>query len=98
MARPIPLDRLMRIMRYHSVELQHQIGSCPIQLSIPTDGKGVRVKVSVPSGYRSQIPDHVTFTLDGQAYDIPLETKEDFQSYVLQSRDEASRRHDGKRY
>lgn len=85
MATLIPFDRLLRIMRHHSLELQHHIGSCPIQLSLPTDGKGVRVKVSVPSGYRFQIPDHVIFTLDGQDYVISLETAEDFQSYVLHS-------------
>ena len=85
MATLIPLDHLLRLMRWHSVELQQQIGSCPIQLSLPTDGKGVRVKVSVPPGCRSQIPDHVTFTLDGQPYVIPLETDEDYQDYVLLS-------------
>ena len=89
---PIPPDRLLLLMRDHSVELQRKISNIPMQLSIPTDGKGLRVKVSVPKGYRSQIPDNVTFTMDGKSYLIPLETEEDYQNYVLLSPKYASSR------
>ncbi len=92
MPSPVSLDDLMRIMREFSLELQDQIASFPIQLSIPVDGQGVRVKVSVPPGYRSRIPETVTFTLDGKPQVISLEAEEDYQDYEPLSSDHTSLR------
>jgi hypothetical protein len=80
----IPYDRLAQIMRQHSLELEQRLGGIPVQLSVPVDGKGIRIKVSVPPGYRSQVPRFVTFTLEGESYVIPLEVEEDYQEYRLQ--------------
>ena len=79
----IPLNRLIPLMRHESVAFEKRIGTCSMQLSIPTDGKGVRVKVSVQPGHRSEIPNEVTLTLDDQTFVIPLEVEEDYQNYVL---------------
>jgi hypothetical protein len=80
----IPLNNLVSLLSQDSLSLDRQIGTCPMQLSLPTDGKGVRIKVSVQSGHRSEIPDEISYSLDANAYAIPLDVQEDYQHYVIQ--------------
>jgi len=40
--------------------------------------------VSVQSGHRSEIPDEISYSLDANAYAIPLDVQEDYQHYVIQ--------------
>jgi len=83
-ATPVTLDRLVRILRNHSVALQQRIAApCPMTLSLPTDGRGIRVRVSVPAGCGSQVPGQINFTLDGQEDIIPLEVQEGFPQFAL---------------
>jgi hypothetical protein len=59
------------------------IGSS-VQLSMPTDGKGARIKVSVPPEDVAKVPKSTVITVEGEEIKIPLEASGDYQDYVLQ--------------
>ena len=58
---------------------QMQVGS--VQLSMPLDGKGARIRVSVKGGERVRIPKHVNVEIDGRHVRIPIEVVPDYEEY-----------------
>jgi hypothetical protein len=59
------------------------VGVAPVQLSMPTDGKGPRIKVSVCKGEASRVPTQVPFDIDGEVVSVVLEAVEDYPGIVL---------------
>ena len=53
------------------------------QLSIPVDGKGLRVKVSVRKGERPAYVGKVAWKIGEETVAIPLEIVEDYEEYSL---------------
>ncbi len=53
------------------------------QLSIPVDGKGLRVKVSVRKGERPAYVGKVAWKIGEETVAIPLEIAEDYEEYSL---------------
>ena len=82
MSRPATASEIQRILRERSHELEAMIGIAPMQLSMPADGHGSRVKASVLPGMGSGIPQSVEFTLDGIPLIIPLETVEELEDPI----------------
>ncbi len=72
---------LHKILRDRSLEIEDRLAVSPVQLSMPVDGKGVRIKVSVQKGFGGALPSKIEFPLDGETLEIPLEVREDFQDY-----------------
>ncbi|HID78410.1 MAG TPA: hypothetical protein EYP56_20765 [Planctomycetaceae bacterium] len=81
MARPATADQLREILEEHSLQLQRQLGLTRVQFSLPADGKGLRIKVSVPAGEEAPIPSRMEFSLHGHQVEVPLERSEDYQPY-----------------
>ncbi len=72
---------LLRLLRERAPEVRQRLAVEDAQLSLPTDGKGLRIKVSVRPGMSSELPHHIEFELDNRIIDVPLEVDEDFQEY-----------------
>ena len=83
MTRKATANDILYILKEHSVSLQRRIPVSPVQFSLPTDGKGPRVRVSVCPNSKSKIPDVIEFDLDGDIVELPLEIREDYQDYEL---------------
>lgn len=83
MARSATPRDMLHILRHHSVELQRQLAVSPVQLSMPTDGKGARIKVSVRPGQRQKVPRMIDFVMEDDVVKIRLEVSEDYQDYEL---------------
>jgi hypothetical protein len=81
MTEPATADHLLLILREHALELRERLGVREVQFSLPTDGKGFRIKVSVRRGMKSDLPRRIEFELDDRIIDVPLEISEDFQDY-----------------
>lgn len=63
-------ERLLGLLRLESA-----------QLCIPTDGKGLRIRVSVPPGSGRHIPETIALDVHGETVEVGLELAEDYQDY-----------------
>lgn len=66
-------------------KILEQIPVPQVQLSLPVDGKGIRIKASVPSGERSNVPATVEVSLSGKTLKIPVQADEDIEEFVAQT-------------
>lgn len=75
--------QLREIMASRSVELQVQLEKFTpdVQLSMPVDGDGVRLRVSVAPGEEAKIPKTLDLPFNGSTVRIPLEARPDLQAY-----------------
>lgn len=78
--RTVTFDELRRILREHSDQLCRMLGEPRAQLSIPMDGRGLRILAGVP---RPGASGHVmlSYSLDGKKLKIPVELSDDFENY-----------------
>jgi len=60
-------------------ECERRLALYPILLSLPIDGEGPRIRVSVPRDQMDRVPDSLTFELEGEelhvrceAYELPM--------------------------
>ena len=81
MARKATVKEILFILSNYSLDLVKQIHTDPVQLSLPTDGKGIRIKVSVLPGQKDQVPEMIRFSLNDDTLILPLEAAEDYQQY-----------------
>ena len=83
MKRTTTFEDLQEILTKHSVRLLERLKVREANLSIPTDGQGLRIKVSVHPGTKgSEKRERVDFELDdGSIVEVRLEVVEDFQEY-----------------
>jgi hypothetical protein len=72
------LEQLTEILRTHPSELLKKLGLKRAQLSMPVDGKGIRIRVSVSPPDLKKVPREIPFQLDSQAFNIPLEAIADY--------------------
>lgn len=72
---------LLDILRQHSLEFERRLAVAPLQLSVPTDGKGARIKVSVKPGQLPNLPKSIEFALRGDIVEVLLEASDDYQDY-----------------
>jgi len=77
-------QELVRILREQPLELQAALGVSMAQLSIPTDGRGLRIRVSMPAGADVSIPETIQWRLGDELVEIALEAAGDYQDYELQ--------------
>jgi len=77
---------ILKILNAHSIEVfgRLRLSVHVAQLSMPADDKGPRIKVSIRPGSKVEVPSRLTFELNGQNIQVPLETAEDYQVYSLQ--------------
>jgi len=86
MARTATAGELLQILRTYSHELQRRLHLPEAQFSLPTDGRGLRIKVSVRPHRHADLPNRIMFEMGGAILEIPLEVSEDFQDYELHRR------------
>ena len=74
---------LMKILNERSSSLVTLLSSSvsPIQLSMPTDGKGARIRVSVHPQDVAKVPKSAELTIEGENIEVPLEASGDYQDY-----------------
>ncbi len=60
-------------------EILRQIPVEPVQLSLPLDGAGIRIKASVPHGLAASVPASIEVTLNGETVEIAVEASEDYE-------------------
>lgn len=86
MSRKATVREIILLLREYGPELEKQIPAEPVQLSFPTDGKGIRIKVSVRPGQKDQVPEMLEFNFHDNTLILPLEVAEDYQEYEPHSK------------
>ncbi len=81
MGRPATFEELRQILSERSADLQRQLKVADAQLGIPTDGKGLRIQVSIRPGTAVKIPEVISFELADGSVDVTLEVIENYQQY-----------------
>lgn len=81
--REVTAAQLRDILAHRSVDLLLQLEKFTpdVQLSMPIDGKGVRLRVSVAPGEEGKIPKSLDVSCNGGAVRIPLEVRPDLEAY-----------------
>lgn len=83
MSRQATAIEVATILREQSSRFLRVLQLKDAQLSIPVDGKGLRVRVSVRKGERRSDVDSVTWQMDEKQVIIPIEVVEDYEDYYL---------------
>ena len=87
MSRQATFDDLAALLRGHSEDIQKKLDVPQANMSIPTDGKGLRIRVSVPEDSSGDFPEQIKMSLDdGSEVDVPLEVHRDFRPYELRAK------------
>ncbi len=60
-------------------EILRQIPVGQVQLSLPLDGAGVRIKASVPHGRAALVPKSIEVFSNGETVEIAVEACEDYE-------------------
>ncbi len=80
MGRPATYEDLSEVLRDQSDAIQQTLNVDRANMFIPTDGKGLRIRVSVPQDSPEDLPEQIEMCLtDGTDVDVPLEISRDFQ-------------------
>jgi hypothetical protein len=70
---------LRRVLAEHADDLLRRLNIGPVNLSLPVDGKGDRIKVSVLPGKETSVPENVEVELDGRHLLVKLQGVGDYQ-------------------
>ncbi len=82
MGRPATFNDLTEVLREQSEAIKQKLNVDRANMFIPTDGKGLRIHVSVPKGCPDGLPEHIEMRLnDGTDVDVTLEISKDFQPF-----------------
>ena len=81
MARDATIGDIRRLLREHSADFAAHLDAPEVQLSVPVDGKGARVRVSVRDMEGRTFGKAVVYRLDGEEVKIPIEVAADYQEY-----------------
>lgn len=77
-------QQIQNILSEDVEQILDQIPIEQIELSLPTDGKGVRVLVRVEKNFAEQVPSQVTVTHRKRSIVVPLEADESYVPYTAQ--------------
>jgi len=80
----ITYDDIQLALRRQCADILKQIPCENVQLSLPLDGKGPRIRVSVASSDLDKIPDAVELTIRSRTLVIPLEAADDYEVFKAQ--------------
>lgn len=78
-------SEVREFLRERSEEVRAALGDGPAEVGLPVDGKGVRIKVSVPAGQIDRAPRELTFKVNDDQVVVPVEADEDFEEAVAQN-------------
>lgn len=82
MGRRATFNDLTEVLREQSEAIKQKLNVAHANMFIPTDGKGLRIHVSVPQACPDSLPEQIEMRLnDGTEVDVPLEISKDFQSF-----------------
>ena len=70
-----------RALQEKTQTILDQIPVSAPQLSVPTDGRGARIRASVKSSERAHVPARVDVEIDGHEVTIPIEVVEEYVDY-----------------
>lgn len=76
-------SEILEILREHSAELKRRLRLSDVQFSLPTDGKGLRIKVSLRRQGGGSLPSRIEFPLGEVVVAVPLEVAHDYQDYQV---------------
>ena len=72
---------VLTLLRERSDEILSRLQLPNAQLSMPVDGRGVRIQVSVPPEDVRQIPDELRMDVGGKTVEVKLEATPDYQPF-----------------
>ena len=82
MSRQATFDELAAVLRDRRAELLDALGLEVANMHIPTDGRGLRILLSVPEDFDQELPARLGMQLeDGTEVEIPMEVRRDFQPF-----------------
>lgn len=82
MSEKISAKDLQRVMTEHPEDILENIPLEHVQLSIPVDGKGLRVCASVEKGHAIEVPRVVAISVNGRAVEVDVEPVENYEEMV----------------
>ena len=74
-------SQILLLLRHHGGEILSRLKVARAELSMPTDGRGARIQVSVPPDEPVNLPTQIRMKLDGDDVVVPLEIVRDFQEF-----------------
>ena len=80
----VTYEDVQSALRSQCGDILKQIPCANVQLSLPLDGKGPRIRVSVVSADLDKIPDTVELTIRRRRLAIPLEAADDYEVFKAQ--------------
>jgi hypothetical protein len=80
----ITYDDVRSALRSQCADILKQIPCENVQLSLPLDGKGPRIRVSVQTVDLDRIPDTVEVTIRRRRLAVPLEAVDDYEAFKAQ--------------
>ena len=84
MPRPATLAELQTLLSEHPMRVLSRVGDEHAHLSIPTDGRGLRVLVETRTDRLAErVPDSLRIRVRGHMVDVPLEARATAQNYEL---------------
>jgi hypothetical protein len=83
MARAASLSELFELLRTHSGTIRQMLGEPDAQLSVPTDGKGLRVLAEIPGFVGGPRHIKITYKLRGREIEVPIEISTGYENYIL---------------
>ena len=76
---------ISEVVREQQAKIQEELGVSKTNMFIPTDGKGLRLRICVPDDSPDDLPEEIEMCLaDGSNVVIPLEITRDFRSMDAQ--------------
>ncbi|WP_406701310.1 hypothetical protein V5E97_00700 [Singulisphaera sp. Ch08] len=81
--RPASATQILNLLNQCPMDVYKALGLDPAetQLSMPTDGRGARIRASVKRGEAVSVPTRITLTHDNRRLSVPVEVDTDFQDF-----------------
>lgn len=72
---------IRRALAEETPAILQQISIADVQLSLPLDGEGPRIRASVRPDARDRVPRSVEVRVNGRTVSIPIEAKADYADF-----------------
>ncbi len=83
-ARYADVTQLQLLLSEEVDQLKEKIAVEPLELSLPTDGKGLRLLARVEKGMADSVPAEIIVTLESKELIVPVSVEDNYQVYKAQ--------------
>ncbi len=78
------VEQIQTLLSQEVDQLREKIAVEPLELSLPTDGKGLRILARVEKGMADLVPNEIKATLESIELVVKIEAEESYEPYEAQ--------------